>query len=82
MRAREQKGPWPKVREAITDCPEDLQGRYNDVYERGGEPTLDELVKDIQLGKGALSETELKLLFIHQITTQVQNVKKLRREGQ
>lgn len=57
-----------------------LKERFEQVFQRGGEPKLDSLVDDIQAGRGSLSEAEQKLLFLHHIRSQISYVKALRNE--
>ncbi len=77
LRLREQQNPWSKILKQSEKEPE-LHQRFQRVHERGGEPKLDEIVAEIRGGSGALNETELKLLFLHQLQTQVSHVTKLR----
>lgn len=75
--AKVRQGPWSSALTRAQQFPE-LHTRLEKVFERGGEPNLDELVSDITQAKGSLSDTELKLLFLHHIKTQVTHVSKLR----
>lgn len=75
--AKVRQGPWTSALTRAQQFPE-LHTRLEKVFERGGEPSLNELVSDITQAKGSLSDTELKLLFLHHIKTQVTHVTKLR----
>ncbi len=81
LKERQQQSPWPAVLNASAEFPE-LRNRFDTVYKRGGETKLQELVDDIQIGKGSLSDVELKLLFLHHIKMQVTHVNKLRQQGE
>jgi spore maturation protein CgeB len=70
LKAREQSSPWAEmIRKAEFDP--DLQERCKRAFERGEEPALDGLVSDITLGKGQLTETEQKLLFLFHVRKQI-----------
>ncbi|MCC6931770.1 MAG: glycosyltransferase [Deltaproteobacteria bacterium] len=71
------EGPWPKVLETAKNTPE-LLTRYQALYERGEDPTLNALVCDIQVGRGTLTDTEMKLLFLHHIKKLVGDVNDMR----
>jgi hypothetical protein len=49
----------------------ELRERCQAAFERGEEPKLDPLVSDIVMGKGKLSETEQKLLFLFHVRKQM-----------
>lgn len=70
LRKKNQDGPWPKIFSAVDKFPA-LKERYQRVFDRGSEPNLDQLIFDIHVGKGSLNETELKLLFLHHVKTQI-----------
>jgi len=78
LSARAKEGPWPKTLESAERFPE-LHTRLRNCFERGEDPKLDSLVADIQVGKGELSETEQKLMFLHHIRSQIAYVQTLRR---
>jgi len=71
------QGPWEKTLDAATPYPE-LRGRLETAFERGDEPNLESIVADIQTGKGTLTETEQRLLFLHHIKTQIRYINELR----
>lgn len=77
LQAKEKEGPWLRTLSRATSHPE-LKSRLQTVYERGEEPRLDGLVADIQVGKGTLTETEQKLLFLHHIRSQITYINDLR----
>ncbi|MCB0322147.1 MAG: glycosyltransferase [Bdellovibrionales bacterium] len=79
LTTRIQRGPWPRTLQAAKPYPE-LAAKLDAVYQRGCEPTLDELVGDIQQGKGKLNDAEQKLLFLHHLRGQIKQVRKARRE--
>lgn len=70
LSARLQQGPWRKTLEASASYPE-LHQRFSALFERGDEPNLQDLVADIQTGKGTLTEAEQRLLFLYHIKTQI-----------
>jgi len=70
LRAREQSSPWAKMIESSKPFPE-LNDRCKKAFERGEEPSLDALISDIVTGKGKLTETEQKLLFLYHIRKQI-----------
>ena len=49
----------------------ELSARCKAAFERGEEPVLDGLVADIIAGKGKLTETEQKLLFLFHVRKQI-----------
>lgn len=70
LKTRQQSSPWSDmIRRAEVD-PE-LRERCQKAFERGEEPVLDGLVADITTGKGNLSETEQKLLFLFHVRKQI-----------
>ncbi|MCB0359029.1 MAG: glycosyltransferase, partial [Bdellovibrionales bacterium] len=77
FRGRMQDGPWPRTLTAAEKYP-DLHRRFEKVFQRGDDPTLLNLVADIQQGKGALSEDEQKLMFLHNLKSQIAYVNELR----
>ena len=74
---RARNNPWEQTLRAAGEYPE-LKKRLEQVFERGEDPTLESLVMDVQLGKGALTETEQKILFMHQFVKQVAYVEEQR----
>lgn len=70
LRRREESGGWSKMLRRAEGHPE-LSARCRAAFERGEEPILDGLVADIVSGKGKLTETEQKLLFLHHIRKQI-----------
>jgi hypothetical protein len=49
----------------------ELYSRCEAAFKRGEEPILDGLVADIVTGKGKLTETEQKLLFLFHVRKQI-----------
>ncbi len=78
LQHRIQASPWPRTLELAKPHAE-LHELLSNVYERGSEPQLSELVEDIQAGSGKLTETEQKLMFLHHIRSQVRQIKSLRK---
>ncbi len=72
-----QAGPWNSTLRAAEPHPE-LRNRFQHAFDRGDEPKLDALVQDIQTGKGTLTETEQRLLFLHHVKKQIVYVNELR----
>ena len=70
LRRREEAGGWRKMLDRATPHVE-LAGRCKAAFERGEEPNLDGLVADIVSGKGKLTETEQKLLFLYHVRKQI-----------
>lgn len=70
IRDRVEKSPWKKMLSRAEPYPE-LSKRCKDAFSRGEEPNLDGLIADIVSGKGKLSETEQKLLFLYHIRKQI-----------
>ncbi|MDD2943324.1 MAG: glycosyltransferase [bacterium] len=62
--------PWASMIRAASGK-DDLQKIIIKSQESGGEPTLETLMGKIQAGKGNLSDTEKKLLFLDQIGKQI-----------
>ncbi|MFN8388678.1 MAG: glycosyltransferase [Bdellovibrionota bacterium] len=79
LKANEQTGSWGVVLREAQEFPE-LEARLRQVYERGEDCTFDAVLSDIQNGKGALSEMEQRLLFLHHIRSQITTIKELRNE--
>ncbi|MCC6953871.1 MAG: glycosyltransferase, partial [Deltaproteobacteria bacterium] len=67
---RSEAGPWRQTLKAASEYPE-LQRRLDTLFERGQDPKLEHLIDDITVGKGVLSDTEKKLLFLHHIKSQI-----------
>jgi spore maturation protein CgeB len=75
LQVREQSNPWAEmIRRAAFD-PE-LKEKCERSRDRGEEPGLDGLVAEIALGKGTLTPTEQKLLFLHHVTKQIVRMNK------
>ncbi len=70
LKRREDESPWTKMIERARPH-EELHGRCKAAFERGEEPILDGLVADIVTGKGKLTETEQKLLFLFHVRKQI-----------
>jgi spore maturation protein CgeB len=66
LTAREQASPWSKMIER-SKSHEELSNRCLLARERGEQPTLDALASDIVSGRGKLSETEQKLMFLFHV---------------
>lgn len=75
IKARIDQSPWKKFKERAKPHKE-LSERIERAFTRGEEPTLDGLVSDIVTGKGDLTETEQKLLFLHHIKSQMIRMKR------
>jgi spore maturation protein CgeB len=70
---REQESPWGKMlKRSKVDA--ELEQRCQSAFERGDAAKLDPLVADIHTGKGKLSETEQKLLFLFHVRKQIINM--------
>lgn len=80
LRAREEASPWKRVIERSKKDPE-LHSRCVEAHQRGEEPTLDGLISDIVSGKGKLSETEQKLLFLFHVKKQIIRMKEEEMSG-
>lgn len=74
LKGRLDKSPWKKMLERSKPHQE-LHERCHNSYNRGEEPALDGLISDIVTGKGKLSETEQKLLFLYHIRRQILRMK-------
>jgi spore maturation protein CgeB len=70
LRQREQTSPWAEMINRVEGEPE-LKERCERAFARGEEPALDGLIADIVTGKGKLTETEQKLLFMHHVKSQI-----------
>ena len=70
LRQREGTSPWGEMIRRAEGDPE-LQERCQRAMARGEEPALDGLIADIVTGKGKLTETEQKLLFMHHVKSQI-----------
>lgn len=70
LRQRENASPWGDMIRRAENDPE-LKERCQRAMMRGEEPALDGLIADIVTGKGKLSETEQKLLFMHHVKSQI-----------
>lgn len=70
IKTRVDASPWTKMKLRSSKHSE-LSSRVEKAFIRGEEPTLDGLVSDIVTGKGDLTETEQKLLFLHHIRAQM-----------
>jgi spore maturation protein CgeB len=70
LRRREENGGWCKMLKRAEGQPE-LSARCKAAFDRGEEPVLDGLVADIITGKGKLTETEQKLLFLYHVRKQI-----------
>lgn len=74
LKSRAATAPWAKMMQRAAKHPE-LHDRCQKAFERGEEPILDGLISDIVTGKGNLSETEQKLLFLFHIRKQIIRMK-------
>ena len=70
LNSRELRSPWRKMIERSAKFPE-LKARCEEAFARGEDATLDALLTDILAGKGKLTETEQKLLFLYHIRKQI-----------
>jgi spore maturation protein CgeB len=70
LKERHESNGWLKMMKRLEPASE-LYKRCFDAYERGSDPILDSLAAGIMLGKGDLSETEQKLLFLYHIRQQM-----------
>ena len=70
LRQRESGSPWGEMIRRAESDPE-LKERCQRAMMRGEEPALDGLIADIVTGKGKLTETEQKLLFMHHVKSQI-----------
>ncbi len=79
LKHRAANSPWGRTLETAKEFPE-LESRFQHAFRRGDAPELNSLVADIQTGKGTLTETEQKLLFLHHIKSQINYVRAARKE--
>lgn len=70
LKSRADNSPWSKMMERSKPDPE-LHDRCKKAFERGEEPNLDALISDVVTGKGKLTETEQKLLFLFHVRKQI-----------
>ena len=70
LRSRISASPWAQTLESAKPY-EELRSKLEVVYERGEEPTLEGLINDIENKKGKLTPTEMKLLFLHHVRSQI-----------
>lgn len=75
LKVREDASPWNKMLARSEKKDPELYQRCKASFERGEEPNLDGLVADIVTGKGKLSETEKKLLFLFHIRKQIMRMR-------
>lgn len=75
IRGRINSSPWQAMIEKTKTYPE-LNKRCEMAFLKGEEPGLDALVADIVTGKGELTETEQKLLFLFHLSKQTIRMKK------
>ncbi|MCB0335922.1 MAG: glycosyltransferase, partial [Bdellovibrionales bacterium] len=75
LQSRFLASPWSRILERSKKEPE-LHARCQHAFRRGEEPGLDGLLADIATGKGALTETEQKLLFMFHISKQMIRMKR------
>ncbi|NDC37642.1 MAG: hypothetical protein EBZ48_06270, partial [Proteobacteria bacterium] len=69
LKRREDSQPWQRMLARSEKHPE-LHQRCRFAFERGEEPNMDGLISDIVSGRGRLTETEQKLLFLFHIRKQ------------
>jgi hypothetical protein len=74
LKRREDTSPWKKMLER-SKINEELHQRCQLAFKRGEEPILDGLVSDVVMGKGKLTETEQKLLFLYHVRKQIIRMK-------
>ncbi|MBX7144824.1 MAG: glycosyltransferase [Oligoflexia bacterium] len=74
LKRRQDASPWTRMLER-SKIDSELHQRCEIAFRRGEEPILDGLVSDIVAGKGRLSETEQKLLFLFHIRKQIIRMK-------
>lgn len=79
LKHRATTSPWGRTLDAAKEFPE-LESRFQHAFRRGDAAELNSLVADIQTGKGSLTETEQKLLFLHHIKSQINYVRSARKE--
>lgn len=70
LRARSGRSTWKKMLDR-SQKHEELNKRCKAAFVRGDEPILDALVSDITTGKGNLTPTEQKLLFLFHVRKQI-----------
>ena len=75
--SRSNSSPWQKTLKAAEPFPE-LKNLLEKAKEDRLEPTLDSIVQPIIEGNGVLNEVEQKLLFMHHMKGQINQVNKLR----
>lgn len=76
LQRRADNNPWHAILERTKRYPDqELYNRCKRAFERGEEAGLDGLVSDIVTGKGSLTETEQKLLFLFHISKQIIRMK-------
>lgn len=75
LHAREQQNPWTTMLKRA-EPHQELQKRCQVAFQRGEAPNLDALVADIVTGEGKLTETEMKLLFLHHVKKQIITIKR------
>lgn len=75
LKGREDASPWQRVLSRTKEHQE-LHERCGRAYRRGEEPNLDGLISDIVLGKGKLTETEQKLMFLFHVRKQIVRMKR------
>jgi len=73
LKKRQAGSRWSKVLNRSQKDPE-LHERCERAFKRGEEANLDGLISDIMSGKGQLSETEKKLLFLYHIKDQIRSM--------
>ena len=76
LRERQSSGPWARMIERAASVDDELHQRCKVAFERGEAANLDGLVWDIHHGKGDLTDTEKKLLFLHHIRSQIIQMRK------
>lgn len=70
VKRRIDESPWKRMLQRSKPHAE-LHRRCETAFRRGEEPNLDGLVADILVGKGKLTETEQKLLFLFHVRKQI-----------
>lgn len=74
LKRREDESPWQRMLDRAKPH-EELFLRCKAAFDRGEEPILDGLVADIVCGKGKLSETEQKLMFLFHVRKQIMRMR-------
>ena len=70
LKRREDESPWTRMK--LRAAPhKELAERCEEAFKRGEQPMLDGLVADIVSGKGKLTPTEQKLLFLFHVRKQI-----------